>query len=392
VKLIQRRRLGLPVPDPFDIAWEFSKGEMSLEKSVFDWFNPTIQANRMPTQPLHSMFDPQAARHAAMLESIKTNATPEVKPQKLLDDSISAMPLLGTGHEEHTPDPNAHHEPNYLVMNTKPIEEVQQENAEQENAEQRDLDQDYNFGLMELLTRINERDNLKQSKVIADIPLPDNPPKKAGMNEIVMPEKTKTVTEEIKAARERTSQEQSVQDHLKVVEELGLFQNKKKPIKTFSNNKTIGDIFNQGMITENTPEDVIQFLHEIVEDDQHRLHTSAKQIYYNNQDDLVEHHGYEEDDEVFQKGIQTIVENPFANPFYDTSAFSIKKERPKGFVAPPAITPPIDLIKQEQPNAIEGFETKEGDDLSLLPSSVFKNTDAPVVDNMSLLPTGWKNE
>jgi len=118
----------------------------------------------------------------------------------------------------------------------------------------------------------------------------------------------------------------------------------------------------------------------------------ALKLFYNNQDDLVEHHGYDEYDEVFEKGIQTIVENPFANPFYDMSAFSIKKERPKGFVAPPAFTPPIDLIKQEQPNAIEGFETNEGDDLSLLPSSVFKNTDAPVVDNMSLLPTGWKNE
>ena len=83
----------------------------------------------------------------------------------------------------------------------------------------------------------------------------------------------------------------------------------------------------------------------------------AAKIFYNNQNDLVEHHGYDEYDEVFEKGIQTIVENPFANPFYDMSAFSIKKERPKGFVAPPAFTPPIDLIKQEQPNAIEGFET-----------------------------------
>ena len=337
----------MPIPDPFDTAWEFSKGEMSLEKSVFDWFNPTIQANRMPTQPLHSMFDPQAARHAAMLESIKTNATPEVKPQKLLDDGISAMPLLGTGHEEHTPDPNAHHEPGWVEHDTKTIEEVQQDVAEEEWMEEeraairRILEGD--FSDFETETKDN---------VVADMPFVAEIPN-ANLSdiepEVVMPDKPKTVTEGIKAARERTLPK---------------------------------------YITPSTDKSVVDRIYGLALDG----NEEALKLFYNNQDDLVEHHGYEEDDEVFQKGIQTIVENPFANPFYDTSAFSIKKERPKGFVAPPAITPPIDLIKQEQPNAIEGFETNKGDDLSLLPSSVFKNTDAPVVDNMSLLPTGWKNE
>jgi hypothetical protein len=39
---------------------------------------------------------------------------------------------------------------------------------------------------------------------------------------------------------------------------------------------------------------------------------------------------------------------------------------------------------------LSGFDTNKGDDLSLLPASVFANNDAPVADNMSLLPTGWK--
>ena len=144
------------------------------------------------------------------------------------------------------------------------------------------------------------------------------------------------------------------------------------------------------MITgpETTPKEVIEELHGMIEDGDE----NAAKLFYNNEAELVQFHGYDENHEFFQKSIQTIVENPFANPFYDTSAFSIKKERPKGFVAPLEFSHPIDLIKQEQPNAIKGFETNEGDDLSLLPSSVFKNTDAPVVDNMSLLPTGWKNE
>lgn len=379
MKLIQRRRLGLPIPDPFDVAWEFSKGEMSLEKSLFDWFDPAVERNVPMQMPLHEprKIPSPKPRHDAALENIRTNATREVKPQKLLDDGISAMPLLGTGHEEHTPDPNAHHEPGWVEHDTKTIEEVQQDVAEEEWMEEeraairRILEGD--FSDFETETKDNVVADMPFVAELPDANLSDIEP------EVVMPDE------------ERTSLEQKIQDSINVAEQVGFGQNK-KPIKTFSNNKTIGDILNEGAIDAYTPSDVIEFLHEMVEDDQRRSHTRAKQIFYNNQNDLVEHHGYDEYDEVFEKGIQTIVENPFANPFYDMSAFSIKKERPKGFVAPPAFTPPIDLIKQEQPNAIEGFETNEGDDLSLLPSSVFKNTDAPVVDNMSLLPTGWKNE
>lgn len=369
MKLIQRRRLGLPIPDPFDTAWEFSKGEMSLEKSVFDWFNPAIQANRMPTQQLHSRFDPQAARHAAMLESMKTNATPEVKPQKLLDDGISAMPLLGTGHEEHDPGLNDYRPDHHTITEDEAKERVAEEEwREKERAAIRRV-VEYPFGedLPESVRRILEGDfsNYEietKDNVVADIPFVADIPD-ANLSdidpEVVMPDKPKTVTEEIKAARKRTK-------------------------------KTVEDVLNSGMITgpETTPKSVIEELHGMVEDGDE----DATKLFYNNQDTLVREHGYDKNHEFFQKSIQTIVENPFANPFYDMSAFSIKKERPKGFVAPPAFTPPIDLIKQEQPNAIEGFETNEGDDLSLLPSSVFKNTDAPVVDNMSLLPTGWKNE
>jgi hypothetical protein len=346
VKLIQRRRLGLPTPDPFDVAWNFSKGEMSLEKSVFDWFDPAVQRNIPMRMPLHE--PRKSSRHAAMLESMKTNATPEVKPQKLLDDGISAMPLLGTGHEEHTPDPNAHHEPKYLEMDTKPYEEVIEENRAEKI---REATREQNIAELIDTFLINVPDaefDLPESNenVVANIPFADL----SGADpEVVMPDKSKTVTEGIKAARERTLPK---------------------------------------YITPSTDKSVVDRIHGLALDG----NENALKLFRDNKGDLVDAFEYDEEHEFFEKGIQTIVENPFANPFYDTSAFSIKKERPKGFVAPPAITPPIDLIKQEQPNAIEGFETNKGDDLSLLPSSVFKNTDAPVVDNMSLLPTGWKNE
>lgn len=346
MKLIQRRRLGLPTLDPFDTAWEFSKGEMSLEKSVFDWFDPAVQRNIPMRMPLHE--PRKSSRHADMLESMTTDAAPNHNPPEIVDDGISAMPLLGTGHEEHTPDPNAHHEPKYLEMDTKTYEEVIEENQAEKI---REATREQNIAELIDTFLINVPDaesylSESNEKVVADIPfaeLSDIEP------EVVMPEKPKTVTEEIKAARERTLPK---------------------------------------YITPSTDKSVVDRIYGLALDG----NEEALKLFYNNQDDLVEHHGYDEYDEVFQKGIQTIVENPFANPFYDMSAFSIKKERLKGFVAPPAFAPPIDLIKQEQPNAIEGFETNEGDDLSLLPSSVFKNTDTPVVDNMSLLPTGWKNE
>ncbi len=360
MKLIQRRRLGLPIPDPFDVAWEFSKGEMSLEKSVFDWFDSSLDRYQPKMTP------PKPPRHAAMLESMTTDAAPKHNPPEIVDDGISALPLLGTGHEEHTPDPNAHHEPGWVEHDTKTIEEVQQDVAEEEWMEEeraamrRVVDLDFPESVRRILEgdfsnyEIETKDNVvAEIPFVAEIPdanLRDIDP------EVVMPDES--VTEGIKAARARTK-------------------------------RTVEDVLNSGMITgpETTPKSVIEELHGMVEDGDE----DAAKIFYNNQEELVRH-GYDEEHEFFQKGIQTIVENPFANPFYDMSAFSIKKERPKGFVAPPAFTPPIDLIKQEQPNAIEGFETNEGDDLSLLPSSVFKNTDAPVVDNMSLLPTGWKNE
>lgn len=344
MKLIQRRRLGLPVPDPFDVAWEFSKGEMSLEKSVFDWFDSSLDRYQPKMTP------PKPPRHAAMLDRMTSDAAPKDNPPEIVDDGISAMPLLGTGHEEHTPDPNAHHEPKYLEMDTKTYEEVIEENQAEKI---REATREKNIAELIDMLLINVPDaesDLPESneKVVAEIPFADL----SGADpEVVMPDKPKTITEEIKAARERTLPK---------------------------------------YITPTTDKSVLDRIHGLALDG----NEDALKLFRDNKGDIVDTwpDEYDNDHEFFEKGIQTIVENPFANPFYDMSAFSIKKERPKGFVAPPAITPPIDLIKQEQPNAIEGFETNKGDDLSLLPSSVFKNTDAPVVDNMSLLPTGWKNE
>ena len=85
----------------------------------------------------------------------------------------------------------------------------------------------------------------------------------------------------------------------------------------------------------------------------------------------------------------SVVENPFANPFYDTSFNKITEAPQRGIVNPVQVAP-AEIIKEEKPKDINGFAMNDNDDLSLLPSSVFASNDAPVADNMSLLPAGWK--
>ncbi len=80
-----------------------------------------------------------------------------------------------------------------------------------------------------------------------------------------------------------------------------------------------------------------------------------------------------------------ILKNPFANPFDNPQAFAVN-ERPnpqREYVTP--------IIKSEPPQEKPdiGFDVVKGDDLSLLPASLFA-TNGPGGDDMSLLPSGWK--
>ena len=86
----------------------------------------------------------------------------------------------------------------------------------------------------------------------------------------------------------------------------------------------------------------------------------------------------------------TVVENPFVNPFYSENAFTLRKEpAPQAEVEHSIIDDYIakDLTPESEIE-VSGFDTVEGDDLSLLPASVFAKSN-PVGDDMSLLPSGW---
>lgn len=95
------------------------------------------------------------------------------------------------------------------------------------------------------------------------------------------------------------------------------------------------------------------------------------------------------DDQVFQMSADALpLENPFANPFSNPNAFAIKE--PRKDVPAEYITP---IVKAEPPQEKPdiGIDVVEGDDLSLLPASLFpRNT--PGGDNMSLLPSGWNSD
>ena len=98
----------------------------------------------------------------------------------------------------------------------------------------------------------------------------------------------------------------------------------------------------------------------------------------------------ERDDIVERSEPWTVVENPFVNPFYSENPFTLRKEpAPQAEIEHSIIDDYIakDLTPESEIE-VSGFDTVEGDDLSLLPASVFAKSN-PVGDDMSLLPSGW---
>jgi len=80
-----------------------------------------------------------------------------------------------------------------------------------------------------------------------------------------------------------------------------------------------------------------------------------------------------------------ILKNPFANPFSNPQAFATNENLnpQREYITP--------IIKSEPPKEKPdiGFDVVKGDDLSLLPASLFAKN-GPGGDDMSLLPSGWK--
>lgn len=115
---------------------------------------------------------------------------------------------------------------------------------------------------------------------------------------------------------------------------------------------------------------------------------AARKHLYNSMGDLEDHHpdAAERYEDLFGK--QFILKDPFANPFHNPNYLeTVQKESGRTeYVAPVIKSEPLEESKPDI-----GFDVVEGDDLSLLPASLFAK-DVPGGDDMSLLPSGWKSD
>lgn len=132
----------------------------------------------------------------------------------------------------------------------------------------------------------------------------------------------------------------------------------------------------------------------------------ARKHLYNSMGDLEDHFPAvaEKYEEIFGKAsadissdIWSIVKDPFANPFFNQNAFALTDQKPPEvtYDDSPVFEVDTSLIKGPSPeDALKdaGFDTRQGDDVSLLPSSVFRQGESAPVDNTSLLPKGWKTD
>tara|TARA_Y100000004_G_scaffold153200_1_gene176711 strand:+ start:1 stop:1029 length:1029 start_codon:yes stop_codon:yes gene_type:complete len=142
-------------------------------------------------------------------------------------------------------------------------------------------------------------------------------------------------------------------------------------------------------INQDTNRDVLERIADMAEDG----NEEAYKTLLNNSGDLEDHFPdiHERYEELRSVRKSFILKDPFANPFHNPNfldTIDIRREMAQP-MSPIIKSQPI----KEQVKPDIGFDTVEGDDLSLLPASIFMGQDNSVgMDDMSLLPTGWRNE
>jgi len=155
-------------------------------------------------------------------------------------------------------------------------------------------------------------------------------------------------------------------------------------------------------ITASTDPSVVNEIMSMAEEGDER----ARKHLYNSMGDLQDEFPAvaERYEEIFGKAsadissdIWSIVKDPFANPFFNQNAFALTDQKPPEvtYDDSPVFEVDTSLIKGPSPeDALKdaGFDTRQGDDVSLLPSSVFRQGESAPVDNTSLLPKGWKTD
>jgi len=333
----------LPTIDIFENAWQYAKGE-EIEKKWIDFFEDR-KSNKDMKERVRELQMREAGRFLQPSTPIENPVIPPMSTEDWLDMTGQHDILDALGRQTVSPEPQiTSHEDmqNRVQEMAREREETVADVAGNESYEPRD--------------DMNENVREDVMETVADFDIPENspPPQTTKPEDLVVESESEQDNEtEMVAAYRYNSSTDDLEEMTHGTEWYGGM-----PIETareFHGEK--------GTLTT--------------------LDDGTQEFYF----------GILPDDEKLKSENWSVVENPFANPFSDTSAFAIRKDLPRGFVNPsPSLTEEIQIEKEQKPPEIDGFKTTEGDDLSLLPASVFNKNDAPIADNMSLLPSGWKDE
>lgn len=371
--------------DPFDSAWQVAKTDEDMEKSFLSWMR-----NNTKTKEDRMAMAQRIERANAMIERRRLGLPSQPMSATEQQSEIQGLPL-----------PPAPAAPAAPVAPAAPAPENEAENVEANIPMPEEVD--------DTKVHVEEGEGYNPEPVHEQLPgreVPDVDDLVQGMSKDEASEKLTELFNRIGNPEERERMIASIPQRIERFSDKlpNLIQWAEQKVATMQVPETEeperesvadrvaritgGDEIDNGkfpIISPTTSTDEILRVFEMAEGGDE----DARKHLYNNMGDLEDHfpdlatrYG-----ESFEKHF--VLDNPFANPFYDTS-FNKLTKTPQRSIANPIPVAPMEIIKEETPKEIDGFAMNENDDLSLLPSSVFASNDAPpVADNLSLLPAGW---
>ncbi len=368
--------------DPFDAAWQVAKTDENMEKSFFRW-SKNVARTREDREAMAARIE--RARQAEEREAMGLPSLPmtAVELQQQVEPAPPpASPEASAPPEESTENDGIDNDGDGVVDGDPPVEN------DAENTIANLVDETQNLEEQgEAYEPESDHEELEVSREVPDVEdLVQQP--QTDMSKEEAREKLTEILSRIEDPAERERLLPQVDARIE------RFSDKLESLLAWAEEKASRRYARQSpqentrtfpIISPTTSKDEILRVFEMAEDGDE----DARKHLYNSMGDLEDHfpdlatrYG-----ESFEKHF--VLENPFANPFYDSSFNKITEAPRRGIVNPVQVAP-AEIIKEEKPKDINGFAMNDNDDLSLLPSSVFASNDAPVADNMSLLPAGWK--
>ena len=363
--------------DPFDAAWQVAKTDENMEKSFFRW-SKNVARTREDREAMAARIE--RARQAEEREAMGLPSLPMTAVE--LQQQVEPVPASASP-EASTENDGIDNDGDGVVDGDPPVEN------DAENTIANLVDETQNLEEQsEAYEPESDHEELEVSREVPDVEdLVQQP--QTDMSKEEAREKLTEIFSGIKDSEEREKLLATIDRRIeRFADKLGgLLKWADQKVATVNRQyeESTENTRTFPIISPTTSRDEILRVFEMAEDGDE----DARKHLYNSMGDLEDffpelatRYG-----ESFEKHF--VLENPFANPFYDSSFNKITEAPRRGIVNPVQVAP-AEIIKEEKPKDINGFAMNDNDDLSLLPSSVFASNDAPVADNMSLLPAGWK--